>query len=401
MILAFALAAILILFLGILAEYLKNTYITPPMVCVVVGFLVGSGGFGVLPEYFTLDFEAIQAIFRVTLVLVLFSDSSKIHLKTVWMQHVVPLRMLLIGVPLSIIFGMGVGTLLFGSMGFWEAALLASILACTDAALGQSMLSSPGIPENEKQILLLESNLNDGFVLPIILFLGICDSVWDGVQHTGYWVWFVVIQFGGGIIFGFLLGALGGYLLRWISKLKKVNCAFEQLATFSIALLSYSIAESVHGNGFIAAVIAGLTIQNFRKGIPDYHREYAEAHSQLFSLLTFLIFGALVVNDALTDLTWNTVIYSLLSLSLIRLAAIVLSLWGTEIPEKSKWLLGWFGPRGVASLLFVLLVLESFPISHDREIYLTVSFTVLLSVFLHGLTAIPIANWYGRRKAEG
>lgn len=398
MILAFALAAILILFLGILTEYLKGTYVTPPMVCVVVGFLVGAGGFEVLPESFTLDNQGIQAVFRITLVLVLFADSSKIHIKSVWKQHTIPLRMLMIGVPLYIIFGMGAGKLLFNNIGLWEIALLASILACTDAALGQSMLSSPEIPENEKQILLLESNLNDGFVLPIILFLGICDSVWAGVQYTEYWVWFVTIQFGGGIIFGFLVGYLGGHLLRWISKLKKVNCAFEQLATFSIALLSYAVAESVHGNGFIAAVIAGLTIQNYGKGVSLHHRDYAEAHSQLFSLLTFLIFGALVMNDALVNLTWNTVIYSILSLSLVRLAAIVLSLWGTKIPEKSKWLLGWFGPRGVASLLFVLLVVDSFPIAHNKEIYLVVSFTVLMSVFLHGLTAIPIANWYGRVK---
>ncbi len=392
---AFAVVAAIILGFGLISGRVQHSILTPPLVFVGLGLLVGERGVGLVDLH--LDDRLIHTLAELTLVLVLFTDATRIDLKLLRREHDLPVRLLLVGMPLTILFGLAVASGLFPHLTFWEAALLAAVLAPTDAALGQAVVSSPRVPVRIRQTLNVESGLNDGIALPLVLvFMSTCASAVPGQGGTEYWLKFAVLQVTLGPLVGVLVGWAGGRLVTRGTESGWMNHAFQHLSALGLALLAFAGAELVGGNGFIAAFTAGLTLGNTAKSICDCLYEFAEAEGQLLTLLVFLVFGAVMLPGVFEHLGWRALVYAVLSLTAVRMLPVALSLIGAGLRKETTLFLGWFGPRGIASILFGLLVVESSVLVHREEVFTVVLATVALSVVAHGVTASPGAEWYAR-----
>jgi len=269
---------------------------------------------------------------------------------------------------------------------------LAIVLAPTDATLGQYLIHAKNIDPQLRQTISVESGLNDGMVLPFLLialsFSGMSDSGGDW-QNS---LWFTAKQLIIGPVAGLALGFFGGRLIERGNDTGMTAPPFRPIAILSVALLSYSLAEVLGGNGFISVYVAGFTLAASSKKTCHTFFEFVETEGKLFTLLVFLIFGASFVPLALYEFETNTLIYALLSLTVIRMLPAALALIGTGLKAKDKLLLAWFGPRGLPTLLFVLLVVERSDLSNRETILLVAVSTVLISIFAHGLSAKWVAK---------
>ena len=393
-----AIVALLILGFGLVSGRLQNSVITPPMVFVTFGLLVSPAVLGLVD--LDIGNELVRALAELTLILVLFTDAARINLNALRRDYHLPLRLLGISLPLTIAFGTLLGAVLFDYLEFWEAAVVAAILAPTDAALGQTVVSNPRVPVRIRQALNVESGLNDGLALPIVLvFLALAGTAEDP-ERVGFLVNFTTKQIVLGPLVGVGVGYVGGRLVHLGTRTEWMNHSFQQLSALALSLLAFALAELVGGNGFIAAFAAGLTIGNTSRRVCGCLYEFAEAEGQLLALLTFMIFGGMMVWPTLEHLNWLIAAYGVLSLAVVRMLAVGLSLIGARLQGDTFLFLGWFGPRGLASIVFGLLTLERANIDGREEIFAIVIATVLLSVFAHGVTALPGTNWYAARAEE-
>ena len=384
-----------ILAFGLVSARAERSVFTAPMVFVLCGYLVSDAALGVVS--FSLDSALIELLAQLALILILFTDASRIDLRSLWREHWLPVRMLGIGLPLTIGCGTVVAAALFPHLSIWLAILLAIVLAPTDAALGQAVVSSPQVPARVRQALNVESGLNDGIVLPFLLIALTCATAASGTeQDIAYWSVFIAKQ----VLLGPLIGAATGYvgarLLQLAYRNDWITPVFLKLSALGLALLAFSAAELVHGNGFIAAFAAGMVMGNVARDICPRIHEFGEAEGQLLALLVFLIFGGLMVPQSIDSLSWEVCLYALLSLTLVRMLPVAVSVVGKRLKFSSVVFLGWFGPRGIASILYALLIVEKANIPGIETVLTTVMLTVLLSVFLHGVTANPGARAYAR-----
>lgn len=387
-----AVAGVLLLF-GAISRRAERSPLTPPLAFVGVGLALSPVGLGWLD--LSPSNEVIHGLAELTLVLVLFMDAVRIELSCLRREGNLPLRLLAIGLPLTIVLGAAGAVAIFPGLGLAAAFLLAAILAPTDAALGQSVISSPRVPVRIRQALNVESGLNDGIALPIVLMLASLAALNGETNSLAYWLRFVGLQLLGGPLIGLAVGYLGGWLVLRATQSGWMNAPFQRLSGLGLALLAFAGAESVGGNGFIAAFIAGLTLGNTARGVCDSLYQFGEAEGQLLTLLVFLIFGAVMVPAALAHAGAEALVYALLSLTLIRMLPVALSLLGSGLRPASYAFIGWFGPRGLASILFVLVVLEAGRLEAGALLETVVVLTVLLSTLLHGVSAYPLARRYG------
>ena len=376
---------------------LRGTIITAPLVFIVYGFVIGDGGIGIAKV--DLDHAVIRTLAEVTLIFVLFSDAARIDLLRLRKDHNLPVRMLALGLPLVVVAGTAVAMLLFDEFSIWEAALLAAILAPTDAALGQPVVSDAAVPARIRQAINVESGLNDGIALPAVLFLA---SAASAAQQSspGEWLAFAGGQLLLGPLIGGAIGFGGARVLDIAAEREWSTTAFQGIGIISLALLAFVVAELVGGNGFIAAFIGGMVFGNTIRHPCTFLFEFMETEGELLMLITFLIFGAAMLPDVLQHLNWMWVLYGLLSLTLIRMIPISLSLLGTGLRLPTHLFLGWFGPRGLASILFALLILEDAELVQGHELLSVTIVTVALSALLHGITAGPLAKRYGNMSRE-
>ena len=366
--------------------------LTPPMVFVLLGLGLSSIGLGWID--LSVDNKLVHVVAEITLILVLFTDAARINLKHLWADHDVPLRLLLVGMPLTIVAGALAAKLVLPELIIIEALILAVILAPTDAALGQVVVSSPRVPERVRQSLNVESGLNDGIALPVLLFVASFAMGAHGDEQGTDWVSFVAQQL--------TLGPLAGVLVGWAGS-KAINAAIDRrflthefcnIYLLCLAFIAYLAADLVGGNGFIAAFSAGVATGNTLKKVNEEIYEFAESEGQLLNLIVFFVFGVALLPQAWGHVTWNIVAYALLSLTLVRVIPVFVSLAGKRMRWETSLFLGWFGPRGLASILFVLLVLEHAQIAQESLVFNTVIVTVAMSVVLHGLTALPGVSAY-------
>ncbi|GBF25068.1 K(+)/H(+) antiporter NhaP [bacterium MnTg02] len=378
---------------GLVSRKIEGSILTGPILFSLFGLIAGPAAFGLIP--LQISNEALHLLAEVTLILVLFSDAANIDLAQLRRDHDLPVRMLLVGMPLTIILGAVAALLLFDDFELWEAALLAAILAPTDAALGQAVVSNRIVPVRIRQALNVESGLNDGIALPFILIFAAFASAMQADTDTGMWLLFGAKQVILGPLTGIAIGYVGAKLVascyskRWMSE------SAEGMIALGLAFGAFALAEAVHGNGFIAAFVAGLTFGNTLKQKCQYLYEFAESEGQILILLTFMAFGAAMVPQAMGAVTITHLLFGILALTVLRMLPIYLSLIGTGVKPVTSAFLGWFGPRGLASILFVLLILEEAELANESKIFAIVIITVALSVALHGMTAGPAARWYG------
>ena len=389
--LGFAAIAAGIIIYALFAKRLENTVITPPLVFAVFGLVIGDTVLGWADLKFENTF--IHGLAEITLILVLFSDAARIDLSLLRKDHNLPQRMLLIGMPLTILFGTIAALALPLGFNIWEAALLAAILAPTDAALGQSVVLSRLVPTRIRQTLNVESGLNDGIALPFVLtFAFLAGPMQMGDDQN--WLLFGAKQILLGPLAGIAVGFAGARLLDLAAEKGWTNEAYEGAAILGLAFLAYSAAGLIGGNGFIAAFVSGLVFGNTVRGRCGFIFEFAEAEGNFLVLLTFLIFGAAILPSAFAAFSWVMLVYAILSLTVIRMIPIAISLVSSGLKPVSVAFLGWFGPRGLASILFALFVLEEVPVPAGEDVAVITILTVALSIVLHGLTAAPLSRLY-------
>lgn len=341
----------------------------------------------------------LHLLAEVTLVLVLFSDAAKLDARRLWHESSWVIRMLLLGLPLVILAGTGGAKLLFPQLGLWEAALLAAMLAATDAALGGTVLDDERVPDKIRDTLNAESGLNDGLALPFVLFLAqlaVSPPVGDGSLTD--WLGSATLQLVLGPLAGLAVGCGGGWLISWCERREWTLESAEGMVSLALALGAFALAEAIGGNGFLAAFTAGLS---FRATLGRRNRflyEFEEEEATILTLFTFGAFGCVLVPAALPHLGWRHVVFALAVLTVLRMVPIALVLTGTDASWRTRLLLGWFGPRGLASLLFLLLILPRGSLPHGDTLFAAVVTTVLLSVVLHGFTARPLGAWCGGRE---
>jgi NhaP-type Na+/H+ or K+/H+ antiporter len=382
-----------LLLYSLVSGRLTGTILTAPLIFIVFGFALGSGGFNLAAV--DVEHSAIHVIAEITLILVLFTDAARIDLNRVRQDHNLPVRMLIVGLPLTIAAGTLIAAWVFPAFSIWEAALLAALLAPTDAALGQAVIAAKVVPVRIRQAINIESGLNDGIALPAVLLLATLAGVAADATQTGEWVWFGLSQVTLGPLAGIVIGYVGARLLDAAIERGWSSSAFQGIGILSLAVFTYVLAELIGGNGFIAAFVGGMVFGHSVRNSCTFLFEFMETEGQLLMLITFLVFGAALLPEAVAHLTPEMLLYAVLSLTVIRMIPIALSLLGTGLSAPSTLFLGWFGPRGLASILFVLLILEDSDVPHVEELLSVTVITVALSALLHGISAAPLAQLYG------
>jgi sodium/hydrogen antiporter len=389
----FVFVAMLILAYGLFSRLAEKSIVTAPMVFVAVGivtrYLTGNS------VDVSINGSLVKILAELTLILVLFIDASTINLKELIRERRLPLRLLLIGLPMTMIAGALIAKAFYPDMDVWILVLMALILSPTDAALGQAVVTSKFVPEKIRQTINVESGLNDGIALPPILIC-IAALAEHNTHGSGfsYWSLFTLKQFIFGPLIGGLVGWLGGRLVERASQRGWMNTTFQRLASISLAVLAFSLAETVHGNGFIAAYFAGLFLGTTTHEIRERIHEFGEAESQALELVIFLLFGFILVPLTYHSWDWRAWSYALLSLTVIRMIPVAISLRGTKLPIGTVGFIGWFGPRGIASILYLLLVAIELGRDGLEQMMAVIVLTVLLSIFLHGISANPLSKMY-------
>ncbi len=391
-----ALVSALVLGFALVSKRAPSSVVTAPMVFVGVGLLVGPDGLDWLR--LELDEGVLHVMAELTLVFVLFGDATRIDLAALRRELGLPVRLLSVGLPLCIFAGALVAKLLMPVLGVWEAATLGAVLAPTDAALGQAVVSSEAVPMRIRQALNVESGLNDGIALPFVLvFASLASAARGGeLRSPGEWSLYALSQVTLGPLVGLSIAWLGGRALRLAAARHSVEPSFERLAALSIALLCFAGAELASGNGFIAAFVGGLAFGEMHKGRGRAMLGFLEAEGHLLMLLVFLGFGATLAVAAVRAASPAMFACALLSLTLVRMIPVSLALLGARLSLPSHVFLGWFGPRGLASILYAILLLSEAALPHEPQVFSVVVLTALLSVLLHGLSAGPASALYGR-----
>lgn len=391
-----AIVAGVIVAFALISRRIGPTIISGPMVFVAAGLLFG-------PEVadmvdLGLELEAVDIIGEATLAVLLFSDASRIDTRALRREYMLPARLLGIGLPLTIVLGTGMLMVLIDGVGVWEAALIAAILAPTDAALGQEVVTDPAVPARIRQGLNVESGLNDGLVVPAVALFSVLAADDGDTGSPGFWVRFVVEQIGVGMLVGVLVGGIGAWLLTTGEKANWVDGVYAQLATFALAIAALATSLQFDGNGFIAAFVAGMV---FGRVAPRAHQlgEFTEDTAQLAAAVSFFIFGNILLGPALDNVSIGIIVCALGALTLVRIVPVAVALAASGAAKETVAFIGWFGPRGLASILFGLQLLEE-DIARADDLFAVVAWTVLLSVVLHGATAAVGAKRYGAWWAE-
>ncbi len=380
-----------------IANRLSKTALTAPMVFIAFGLMLS--GADLFPHA---EAEHIlHIVAEVALILLLFLDAAQIDSMALRQRHVWPVRMLVVGLPLSIALGTLAALLFLPSWPIFALALVASILAPTDAALGQAVVTNPLVPARSRRALTVESGLNDGLALPaILLFASLTAEV---MQADGpNWLIFGAMQLVLGPLVGVVMGLIGGRLLLWAKGRALTAETYEGVGAIALAGASYLGAITVGGNGFIAAFVAGLCFGHVVKGRCKFVYEFTESEGLLLTWGAFFLLGLALLPNALAHLTWPVVGLILTSLFVVRPLAIWISLLGTDSSTMTRLFFGWFGPRGLATALFALLIVPQVGHELAEPILALAINAVWISALLHGLTAQAGAAWYAAHvKAMG
>ena len=384
-----AILAAAVLIYGAVAGRVHRSWLSGPILFTGAGLLLGPFGLHVL----RLDIAAtdLRAIAEAALSMVLFTDAARADLRVVRRTLGLPERLLVIGLPLTIVAGFAAAVVLFPALGIFEAALLATLLAPTDAALGAPVVTNEDVPAETRELLNLESGLNDGICVPVvILFLDL--AIGTEIKHSALEHLFAVIaeEIGIGLVTGIGLTSMAVWLLRCAARHDWMSVQWRPIVVVALAALCFTSAQALGGSGFIACFVGGLAFGYLYES-PKELLGGATSTGEVLAMLTWVAFGGPVLGQLLTRITWPMLIYAILSLSVIRIVPVFLSLSGTRLDTATKLFIGWFGPRGLASIVFAVIVFDA-GVPGKETIAVTAACTVLLSVVAHGVTATPLIS---------
>ncbi|EIM1708021.1 cation:proton antiporter [Aeromonas dhakensis] len=390
-----AVIAAFLLIYSLIAGRFESRLINGPLLFLLMGWLLGPGGIELLS--LSIDSDGIKLLAELTLVIVLFSDAANTNWQVLLANRSLPIRLLLIGLPLTLLAGTLFGRWVYPDLPLLELAILSTILAPTDAALGKAVVSNPAVPAPIREGLNQESGLNDGICVPVLLLL--LALIAPTEQHSGTGLLAITLlleEIGIGLLVAwglttFTLRLLkASYLNGWQLPL------WRQLTMPGLALLCFALAQTLGGSGFIAAFVGGLLMGRKLGEHKHAYLDSCEGYGDLLSVVIWMVFGATLMPMLAELLHWQYWLYAAASLTLLRMLPVWLSLLGTGLKLELKLFIGWFGPRGLASIVFAVMVLQNEPaLLGQRPIIATVLCTIILSVILHGLTANP---WVARFK---
>ncbi|UXB12633.1 sodium:proton antiporter [Aeromonas dhakensis] len=390
-----AVIAAFLLIYSLIAGRFESRLINGPLLFLLMGWLLGPGGIELLS--LSIDSDGIKLLAELTLVIVLFSDAANTNWQVLLANRSLPIRLLLIGLPLTLLAGTLFGRWIYPDLPLLELAILSTILTPTDAALGKAVVSNPAVPAPIREGLNQESGLNDGICVPVLLLL--LALIAPTEQHSGTGLLAITLlleEIGIGLLVAWGLTSLTlrllktSYLNGWQLPL------WRQLTMPGLALLCFALAQTLGGSGFIAAFVGGLLMGRKLGEHKHAYLDSCEGYGDLLSVVIWMVFGATLMPMLAELLHWQYWLYAAASLTLLRMVPVWLSLLGTGLKLELKLFIGWFGPRGLASIVFAVMVLQNEPaLLGQRPIIATVLCTIILSVILHGLTANP---WVARFK---
>lgn len=385
-----AILAVALVAFAVVSKRLSRSAVTGTMLFTALGLAVG-------PEVFDLvDFSGplgqtnfVNLLLTGTLVIVLFTDASAINSSN-WRDDIIPARLLGIGLPAAIALGWLAAAVVFDTLDLWEAAVLATMLAPTDAALGKAVVSNERVPQRIRQALNIESGLNDGIALPV--FLVFVETALVAEQSLAVSDIFVELgeQVGIALVIGIGIGWIGASAIAWGRTSGAAIGYWLQVGVVALAVAAYTVATPLGGSGFIAAWVAGLVFgRRLVTSSDDTLPEFAEASGDLLTMASFFVFG-IFLGPVLADLGWQTVVYAVLSLAVVRMVAVAISLAGADLRPQSILYMGWFGPRGLATIILTIEIVDESALDGSSTIADAALFTVALSILLHGASA-----WWG------
>ena len=384
----------LVLAYAALSRRLDGLLVSAAMFFVTSGFVLGPSGLGWID--LTVGNSTVRLLAEATLTLVLFADAARIELAVLRREFTMPARLLGVGLPLTIVAGVVVALATVAGLSPVEALVLAIVLAPTDAALGQAVVIDRRLPSRIRQSLNVESGLNDGICVPLLLIAIALAEAEEGVIGGGAAVTLVIEEIGFGIVGGALAGGLGALVLIVAVRRALSTVAWLQVIPPAAAAMAYGIADSLGGSGFIAAFVGGLVFGSLRRDAGGEATTLTEEIGAILNALTFIVFGAAFLGPVLAGLTPPLALYAVLSLTAIRMVPVAAALLGSGAKAPSVAFIGWFGPRGLASIVFAVIVVEEAALPHAPDIMAAIAATVLLSILAHGLSARPLTERYVR-----
>lgn len=384
---------------GYYSKYLANLNISGPMIFTSIGIFLSPVGFNLVE--LNLNAEIIKITAEIALIVILFSDASNLKLKKLKLEWKIPFRLLFIGLPITIVFASLMAKIIFPAEVTIYLVLMALLLAPTDAALGKAVVLDKRVPQKIRDSINIESGLNDGIVFPMLL--GVIALITAEQTSTDNTNWFIYIA--QQVVFGAIIGSFVGYVNAKLSlktiKKDRVEASYKNLIPIAIAIFSYYVAEHLGGNGFIAAFFSGMLLGNYNDELRENVENFAESESELLVLISFMVFGLTFIPQTIAFWDFNVFVYSIFSLSILRMIPVAISLIGTKLDFATVLFIGWFGPRGIASILYVLIVVdEVISIKTHETVYAVVTLSILLSVFLHGISARPLVALYGKNHKD-
>lgn len=384
---------------GYFSKLFSRFNLSGPMIFTAIGVFLSPLGVGTGETRF--NAEIVQIIAEITLIIVLFSDASGLEFKNLRFEWSIPVRLLFIGLPITIILSAFMARAMFPHEIITYILLMALILAPTDAALGKAVVTDEKVSEKIRSSINIESGLNDGIVFPILITVVLMIVNGQTQTQDNTWMGYIAQQ----IVFGAIIGSLVGYLNAKLSStvIHKdwMEPSYKNLIPIALAILSYYVAEFLGGNGYIAAFFSGLWVGNYSQELRHHIHNFAESEGDLLILISFLIFGMVFIPATIEYWNMSVLIYAVLSLTLLRMVPVAISLIGTKMDILTILFIGWFGPRGIASILYVLIVVHQIgSIKGHETMYAVITLTILLSIFLHGLSAQPLARLYGKKMED-
>lgn len=385
---------------ALVSGLIRRWYVAPALIFVLLGMALGPFGLNLLDA--GPGTEGYTVLAQVTLTVILFVQASRLDLGSAMRRGLLSFRLIVIGLPLTLALGALTAAALLPVLPWWEAVCLAAIIAPTEVALIEALLDDERIPERIRHALSVESGFSDGIALAALLAaVALASARVD--PHPGQWAWFAFRTEVVSLLMGVGIGLIGGLLVVWSRRRGWMSDIWAQLATLAIALVCFELGESVHASGFVAAFTGGLAFafvtirgaadgtaeaaekaENVESAVPN---QVSDATAQLLELMVFAMFGAFAVIDGWRNADWRVVAFSVVALFGIRMVAVLAAFIRTDLPIRSRAFVGWFGLRGIGTLVLGLLVIDRGEIQHEDLIAQTVVVTVTLSLLLHSITA--------------
>jgi NhaP-type Na+/H+ or K+/H+ antiporter len=390
---------VMVLCYAVISALVKRWYVAPALIFTLCGIALGPFGVGVIDVGH--DAGNYLLVAELALTLILFNQAAALDLSAVVQRRGITFRLLVFGIPLSLGLGVLTATLLMPFMSLGGAIAFGTIVAPAEVALISALLEDRRIPEPVRHALSTESGFYDGFALTTMVLALAVTREKETSAHGGLGdlAWYLVRTEVLSAAAGLILGAVGGAVITWSRRRGWMSDTWAQLSMLMGALLCFEVGGLLDGSGLVAAFAGGLAFAFVSEGTgnrPERHVSDAAAH--LLELVVFAMFGAYAVVAAWRDLEWRVAAFAVVAVFAVRLIAVSVALIRTDLPARDRLFIGWFGPRGLGTIVLGLLMIEHSEPDLESLITQIVGITVSLSLVVHSLTVWPGINWLAKNQ---